>query len=127
MENPEATWGELIPTTKPTAVSDPIWFIQHPGGREKKVGFYEDADHAVPCKLDAVDQSIKGVAPSSQNFYACDSEGGSSGSPIVDPSSGHAIALHHFGGITSDPCLNGGTEMPEICADAGPLLDCAAD
>jgi hypothetical protein len=127
MGNAEAAWGELVPTTKPTAVGDPIWFIQHPGGREKKVGFYEDADHAVLCKLDAVDQSIKGVAPSSQNFYACDSEGGSSGSPIVDPATGHVIALHHFGGITSDPCLNGGTEMPEICADAGPLLECAAD
>lgn len=125
--NPEATWGELIPTTKPTAVGDPIWFIQHGGGGRKTVGFWEDADKAVLCKLDAVDQNIKGIAPSSQNFYACDSEGGSSGSPIVDPATGHVIALHHFGDIGGDSCLNGGTEMPEICADAADLLLCAAD
>lgn len=127
MGNPEATWGKLIPTTRATAEGDPIWFIQHPGGGRKTVGVWEDADHAVLCKLDAVDQSLKGIAPSSQNFYACDSEGGSSGSPIVDPATGRVIGLHHFGGITDNPCLNGGTEMPEICADAGPLLDCAAD
>ena len=127
MGNPEATWGALIPTTRPTAVGDPIWFIQHPGGGRKEVGFWEDADHTVLCKLDAVDQTLKGIAPSSQNFYACDSEGGSSGSPIVDPATGRVIALHHFGDISGDSCLNGGTEMPEICADAGSLLDCAAD
>ncbi len=125
--NPEATWGELIPTTKATAQGDPIWFIQHAGGGRKTVGVWEDEDHAVLCKLDAVDQSLKGIAPSSQDFYACDSEGGSSGSPIVDPATGHVIALHHFGDISGDTCLNGGTEMPEICADAGTLLDCAAD
>ena len=128
--NPEATWGELIPTTRHTAVGDPIWFIQHGGGGSKTVGFWEDADKAVLCKLDAVDQNLKGIATESQNFYACDSEGGSSGSPIIDPATGRVIALHHFGGITGvtgSPCLNGGTEMPEICEDAAGLLSCAAD
>lgn len=125
--NPELTWGKIVPSSRPVAAGDPIWFIQHPGGRPKEVGFWDDADHTVLCQLDAVDQSLQGVARDSQAFYSCDSEGGSSGSPIVDPATGHAIALHHFGGITTNPCLNGGTEMAPICADAGPLLSCAAD
>ncbi len=124
---PEATWGELIPTIKSIAVGDPIWFIQHGGGRPKQVGFWEDADQTVLCRIDSTDQTFKQIARASQTEYACDSEGGSSGSPIVDPVTGHVIALHHFGGTSSNPCLNSGTEMPEICADAGALLNCAAD
>ncbi|PYS94205.1 MAG: serine protease [Acidobacteria bacterium] len=125
--NPELTWGKIVPSRRPLAVGDPIWFIQHPGGEPKQVGFWEDAEQTVRCQIDAVDQSLRGVAHGSQAFYACDSAGGSSGSPIIDPATGHAIALHHFGGVATNPCLNGATEMAPICDDAGPLLNCAAD
>ncbi len=86
--NPEATWGDLVPSNRSLAVGDLVWFIQHPGGRRKAVGYWEDAEQTVRCKLDAVDQSLRGVAAGSQTYYGCDSEGGSSGSPIVDPATG---------------------------------------
>jgi hypothetical protein len=122
--SPEATWGELVPTTQFTAEGDQIWFIQHPGGGVKKVGYYEDAAHTVLCKTDGVNQNISGAAANSQMTYGCDSEGGSSGSPIIDASTGRAVALHHFGGVSSSPCLNSGTQMSNICAHAGALLNC---
>jgi len=126
--NPEATWGELTPTTKAAAVNDPFWFIQHGGGNEKEVGFYEESSHTTVCAVDAINQTYARSATGSQTAYACDSEGGSSGSPIVDSASpNHVIALHHFGGVSGSPCLNSGTEMSSICADAGSLLSCASN
>jgi len=125
--NPAATWGQLAPTTKLSVVNDLIWFIQHGGGNEKTVGVFEDANHLTRCAVDLIDQTYAKSAPGSQTAYACDSEGGASGSPIVDPATGHVVALHHFGGVGSNPCLNSGTEMSSICADAGTLLSCASN
>ncbi len=123
--NPEATWGELVATARTVSAGEQIWFIQHPGGNEKEVGFFEDAAGTTLCRVDDVNQTYGRSAVGSQTAYGCDSEGGSSGSPIVDPASGEVIALHHFGGVGSNPCLNSGTSMSSICADAGTLLNCA--
>ena len=125
--NPSASFGQLTATTKSVGVGDLIYFIQHPGGNEKKVGFYEDAPHTIRCKVDAINQTYSRSATGSQTAYGCDSEGGASGSPIVDVSSGHVAALHHFGGVSSSPCLNSGSQLSKICADAGSLLSCASN
>lgn len=124
--NPEAVWGELIPTTKSVAVGAPIWFIQHPGGNLKEIGYWEDSSKTIRCKVDAIGQTYSTSATGSQTGYGCDSEGGSSGSPIVEAASGRVIALHHFGGVSNAPCLNSGTAMERICADAGSLLFCVS-
>ncbi|HZM68972.1 MAG TPA: trypsin-like peptidase domain-containing protein [Candidatus Cryosericum sp.] len=125
--NPEASWGELVATTKAAALGDAINFIQHPGGGVKEVGFWEDAAHAARCNVDTINQTYGQSASGSQTGYACDSEGGSSGSPIVDAGTGRVVVLHHFGGVTSNPCLNSGTQLSKICADAGSLLSCASN
>src|SRR6185295_11481890 len=75
----------------------------------------------------AINATYGFAATGSQTGYACDSEGGSSGSAITDPATGHAIALHHYGGVSSNPCLNSGTAFSRICADAGSLLSCASN
>jgi V8-like Glu-specific endopeptidase len=125
--SPEATWGELVGTTKTVNVGDLIWFIQHPGGNQKKVGYWEDGGQTARCNVDTINATYGNSAIGSQTGYACDSEGGSSGSAITDPATGHAIALHHYGGVSSNPCLNSGTAFTRICADAGSLLSCAGN
>ncbi len=116
--NPELNWGELTPTTQQPSVGQQIWFIQHSGGNEKIVGFYEDGAHTTLCKVDGIDVTVGGATRKTQTTYACDSEGGASGSPIARASDGKVVALHHFGGISSNPCLNSGTEMNSICTNA---------
>ncbi|HEV8629288.1 MAG TPA: serine protease, partial [Thermoanaerobaculia bacterium] len=59
--------------------------------------------------------------------YSCDSAGGASGSPIIDAGTGRVIAIHHFGGVSSSPCLNSATQMKQICPNAGSLLSCATN
>ena len=125
--NPEVAWGELIPTTKAATVGERMNFIQHPGGNQKKIGYWEDADHAVRCKVDTINATYGNSAPNSQIGYGCDSEGGASGSAITDAATGHIIGLHHYGGVASSPCLNSGTAMTRICKDAGALLSCVSD
>lgn len=94
----------------------------------KEIGHYEDPAHATRCKVSTIDKTYGQAATGSQTGYACDSEGGSSGSPIVDAVfPNHVIALHHFGGVTTNSCLNSGTQLSRICADAGSLLNCASN
>ncbi|WP_437908340.1 serine protease [Sorangium sp. So ce327] len=122
--DPQTTWGVLTPTTKAPSVGNLINFIQHPGGRPKEIGFWRDDAHTLRCQIDAIDQTYSGTLSGSQIGYSCDSEGGSSGSPIIDAGTGRAFGLHHLANVAWFSCRNGGTEMSAICADAGDLISC---
>lgn len=125
--NPEATWGEYTATSKSLTVGTLIHFPQHPGGRPKQVGYYEDSAQTTRCKLATVNATYGTSTAGSQIGYGCDSEGGSSGSPIIETATGRAIGLHHYGGVSSSPCLNSATQLRQICSNAGALLTCATN
>ena len=120
--SPEATWGELIPTRRAVAVGQRIWLIQHPGGRTKKIGYFEDAAKTRRCDVETINRSVGGYNAGSQMGYSCDTEGGSSGSPVIAAGGTRVIGLHHLGG-----CRNSGTHMSHVCTHAGSLLTCATD
>jgi len=120
--SPEATWGELIPTRRTVSVGNRIWLIQHPGGRPKRIGYFEDAAKTRRCDVEGVNRTVSGYNSGSQMAYSCDTEGGSSGSPVIAAGSTRVIGLHHLGG-----CPNSGTHMSHICSHAGSLLVCATD
>jgi hypothetical protein len=123
---PEASWGELIPSARLLDVGDPIWIVQHPQGLPKQIGYFEDGTHTVQCQLRGVDQTYPWSAPGTQAVYLCPTMPGSSGSPVIDAQNGHALAIMQYA-VLAEGCQFGGTEMSAVCADAGPLLDCAAD
>lgn len=118
--NPRAQFGVITPTTKGFKVSDLMWIVQHPNGFTKKVGWFEDQAHTVRC-------TIQGIGGNGEAQYTCDTFGGSSGSPVEDPATAHALALHNLGaGGDCPPNLNSGNSFVNICADAGAgLLNCA--
>lgn len=124
--NPEATWGEYTATTKTPTVGMAINFPQHPGGGLKRVGYWKDSAQTLRCDVASTGGSY-GYAAGSQMDYSCDSEGGSSGSPIMDAGTGRIIGLHHLGGVSSSPCENAGTMMKNVCPNAGALLTCATN
>ena len=116
--------GELIATTADPHPGQRIAVPQHGGGNQKKIGVFEDSAHTLPCDISSVHIDVTGYTPLSQFSYACDTEGGSSGSPIADVATRRVIGLHHLGNVTTAPCTNGATHMAPICEDAGALLTC---
>lgn len=124
--NPEATWGEYIATTKTPTTGMAINFPQHPGGGLKVVGYWKDSAQTLRCDVASVGGSY-GYTTGSQMAYSCDSEGGSSGSPIMDAGTGRIIGLHHLGGVGGSTCLNAATMMKNVCPNAGALLSCATN
>lgn len=125
--DPESTWGELVAANTAPVLGENINFVQHPGGYPKKIGYWEDSAQTIRCKVDTINATYGTATPGSQMGYGCDSEGGSSGSAITDASTGRIIGLHHYGTVSSNPCLNGATMMNKICTDAGALLSCVAN
>ena len=125
--NPEATWGEYVATTKTPAVGMAINFPQHPGGGLKRIAYWKDSARTLRCNVSTANATYGGATSGSQMGYSCDSEGGSSGSPIMDAGTGRIIGLHHFGGVSSSSCLNSATQMKNVCANAGSLLSCASN
>ena len=124
--NPEATWGEYTATTKTPTAGLLLNFPQHPGGTVKKISFWKDTAHTLRCNVNAVGGSY-GYATGSQVDYSCDTEGGSSGSPVMDAGTGRIIAIHHLGGVGGGTCLNAATMMKNVCPNAGALLSCATN
>ncbi len=122
--NPEGTWGEFTATTLEPVAGTLMLFPQHPGGGVKKLGKFEDKQQHILCDVTAVNQTFSGTPDGSQFSYGCDSQGGSSGSPILNASSLYVMGLHHFGGVGGG-CNNGATHMRDICAaDANTYLSC---
>jgi len=129
--NPEATWGELTPTTVKPVAGSLMHFPQHPGGGQKVLGRFEHKNQTTRCTVYAINQTYCTSSPTcnatqanSQFNYGCDSEGGASGSPILTDAANRVWGLHHLGGITS--CSNSATHMDLICNNAGTTrLTCA--
>ena len=84
-----------------------IFIPQHPGGRMKELGVVSDQNGGGRCKIDAA--TTNGNGTNTDSGYYCDTEPGSSGSPVVARSTNKVIALHHLGG-----CLNTGAQITQI-------------
>ncbi|HEV7668497.1 MAG TPA: trypsin-like peptidase domain-containing protein [Thermoanaerobaculia bacterium] len=123
--NPEATWGEYTATRKSPTVGMAVNFPQHSKGRVKQIAYWQDAAHTRRCTVATVNATYEDTAPASQMGFGCDSEVGSSGSPILDAATGRVIGINHLGDVAG-ACLNAATQMKNICAHAGALLSCAA-
>jgi len=80
-------------------VGEKIYIPQHAGGRMKQLGIVDtNSTPEKVCKVKSINQN---GCTSGQNVdfrYTCDTEGGSSGSPVVLYESNKIIGLHHCGG-----------------------------
>ncbi|MGR5285539.1 PKD domain-containing protein [Vibrio maritimus] len=82
-----------------------IYIPQHPGGRLKELGV--ETDSGARCVVDR--PVTNGRGSNTDSGYLCDTEGGSSGSPVLAASSHRVVALHHLGG-----CYNKGAHISKI-------------
>ena len=77
-----------------------LYVPQHPAGEPTRIAG-RLGDRASTCAV--VDSAFDGYARDSDVSYYCDTEGGSSGSPVLSRKTNKVVALHHFGG-----CPNSG-------------------
>ncbi|CAM1345244.1 trypsin-like peptidase domain-containing protein [Tenacibaculum amylolyticum] len=121
--NPTSTYGYLSLSSAVATAGDRIYIPQHPGGRRKEISVKSDRD-ATAGGFSRVFQSSSGSGQ--QVRYYADTEGGSSGSPVLNYNSNLVIAIHNTGG-----CPNGsygrsdnliasiGNDMPNNGVDNG--------
>jgi lysyl endopeptidase len=93
-------FGYLTLDTARPAKGQPLYVPQHPAGEPTRIAGAK-GERAGNCAV--VDNAYDGYATDSDVSYFCDTEGGSSGSPVISRKTNKVAALHHFGG-----CPNSG-------------------
>jgi len=92
------TYGYFRIEDRLPTVGEQIYIPQHAGGRMKQLGIVDTYQTDNKCKVKSINQN---GCTSFQNVdfrYTCDTEGGSSGSPVVSYDTNKIIGIHHCGG-----------------------------
>ncbi|MFO1253090.1 MAG: PKD domain-containing protein [Inhella sp.] len=102
-----ASFGYLGLDVAAPVTGSKIFIAQHGAGKPKQLALTSDRNAGSACQID--NANVNGNGTGTDVAYYCDTEGGSSGSPVIASNSKKAIALHHFGG-----CTNQGVKMSSI-------------
>jgi hypothetical protein len=107
-------YGHLSLDTARPVRGQELYVPQHPaGGPARIVGAL--GERAATCAVR--DNAYDGYRRNSDISYLCDTEGGSSGSPVLSRKTNKVVALHHFGG-----CPNSGIRGDLLHAKLNSLL-----
>jgi V8-like Glu-specific endopeptidase len=93
-------------------VGERMYIPQHPGGWGKQIAVYDDQIGS-DCEVHSTNESPCFGGPGDIG-YLCDTNNGSSGSPVIAYADHAVISLHHCA-----YCPNRGVPIPPIIADLG--------
>jgi hypothetical protein len=93
-------YGYLVFDTARPKKGQELYVPQHPAGEPTRIA---GALGKTASTCAVTDNAYDGYATDSDVGYLCDTEGGSSGSPVISRATNKVVALHHFGG-----CPNSG-------------------
>lgn len=107
-------FGYLTLDTARPAKGQELYVPQHPAGEPTRIAG-SLGEKAGNCSV--IDPNYTGYAAGSDVSYLCDTEGGSSGSPVISRKTNKVVALHHFGG-----CPNSGVRADLLAAKLAKYL-----
>jgi subtilisin-like proprotein convertase family protein len=112
--NLSSTYGFLRMRDGPAVVGERIAINGHPGGWGKRfaVASTDPSDPSGYCQIEGLAEPACETGGPSDVGYFCDTQDGSSGSPVVATSDGRVVALHHCA-----DCPNRGVPIQSIVAD----------
>lgn len=115
-DTPAQRYGYLSINPVLPSVGDVLWIPQHPGGYPKRFAVVSDLDGGGNAKVQALNLDGVQTGGHTDLGYFADTQGGSSGSPVLGADN-RIIALHHFG-IGSGSCngsnMNQGVEIVKV-------------
>ncbi len=115
-----SSFGYLgLDVDEPT-LNQEIFIAGHPGGRPKELSVVSDVDGGGHCLIS--DPDYDGNGNNTDAAYSCDTEGGSSGSPVIARDTNHAIALHHFGNCPTNSGAKFSLIWPQVSAHFGGVV-----
>jgi hypothetical protein len=92
--SPGKRWGSLAFSDADPTLLEPMVVVQHPAGFHKFVSRIDCVVSTIPAD---------GVIPGSDFGHSCDTEEGSSGSPVLRRADLKVAGLHHWGFVDNDP------------------------
>ena len=110
--NPSSTYGFLQMRSSGATLGERIYLPQHPAAWGKKIALRAGSANAT---VTSVNESPCSGGPGDIGYMA-DTQGGSSGSPVIGYSDHTVVSLHHCGG-----CNNTGVPIDAVVASLGSL------
>jgi hypothetical protein len=108
-------FGYLRPDVRAPRAGEELYIPQHPAGDPTKIAIGGPFERDGNCKVDQ--PSYRGYGADTDLSYYCDTEGGSSGSPVLARATDKVIGLHHFGG-----CPNSAVRIDLVYREIGARL-----
>ncbi|KAJ0394068.1 hypothetical protein P43SY_002169 [Pythium insidiosum] len=102
------TYGYLQLRASGPQLGERIYIPQHPAGNAKRIA--AKVDDGSPAKIEQVGAALS--CGSNQVGYNADTQGGSSGSPVLGAADNLVVSLHHCGG-----CNNQGVDITDVIND----------